>query len=200
MCIRDRVYLSGGNVCVDVFNGSRESICSAGVNYGDNQWHMAAHVVGAGGQKLYVDGKLAASGLKASSSYVGDSSILFGEASQAISTRFSGLLDEVKVFPSALSAAQVAGLYSSWSPVNASQTGAGVLTSAWTAQVPAGLEGNYQIDLTGSDVLANRNSDRISWNHWRGEIDTAPPRLNLDVQYSGYGLSLIHISEPTRPY
>ena len=62
-----QIYLSGGNVCVDVFNGSRETICSAGVNYSDNQWHMVAQMVGADGHKLYVDGKLAASGIKTAS-------------------------------------------------------------------------------------------------------------------------------------
>ncbi|QLQ05240.1 MAG: LamG domain-containing protein [Anaerolineae bacterium] len=75
---------------------------------------MLTHVVGPGGQKLYIDGQLAASGVKAASSYVGDSRVLLGEASQASSTRFTGLLDEVKVFPVALSAEQVTALYHSW--------------------------------------------------------------------------------------
>ncbi|MEI2688377.1 MAG: LamG-like jellyroll fold domain-containing protein [Anaerolineae bacterium] len=181
-----QLTLSGGNVCVDLFSGgSRESICSAGVNYGDNQWHMMAHVVGPGGQKLYLDGQLAASGLKTASSYVGDSSILFGEAAQATSTRFTGRLDEVKVFPAALSALQVVGLYSSWSPVAVAASGPGVLSSTWSTQAPTGLEGNFQIDLTGSDVLANRNGERITWNQWRGEIDTTSPRLALTVRYVG---------------
>ncbi|MBE2233503.1 MAG: DUF11 domain-containing protein, partial [Anaerolinea sp.] len=182
-----QLHLSGGNLCADVVGGSRESICSADVNYGDGQWHLAAHVVGAAGHQLYIDGRLAASGLKTASSYVGDSSLLLGEAAQATATRFTGLLDEVKLFPAALSAGQVAGLYSSWSPVQVAASGAGVLNSTWSSQTPEGLEGNYQIDLTGSDVLANRNGERISWNQWRGEIDTSPPRLALAVHFTGAG-------------
>src|SRR5262249_49921996 len=49
-----QIYLSGGNVCADVFNGSRESICSAGVDYADGQWHQVAHVLASGLHQLYV--------------------------------------------------------------------------------------------------------------------------------------------------
>ncbi len=64
-----QVYLSGGNVCADVFNGSRETICSADVNYADGQWHQAIQVLGGGMHQLYVDGELAASGIKGPSDY-----------------------------------------------------------------------------------------------------------------------------------
>ena len=67
------------------------------------------------------------------------------------------------------------------------QTGSGVLTSAWSAQVPAGLEGPYEIDLTATDTLGNRNDGRIDWNHWQGEIDTTSPRVSISVSYSGAG-------------
>src|SRR6185436_5286767 len=36
-----QLYLSGGNVCANVFNGSREEICSSLTNYADGQWHHA---------------------------------------------------------------------------------------------------------------------------------------------------------------
>ena len=182
-----QIYLSGGNLCVDVVNGSRESICSADVTVNDNQWHMVAQTVGPGGQKLYIDGQLAGSGLKTSSSFVGDSSLVIGAAQQATSTTFSGVLDEIKVFPVALTPALVAGLYESWSPVTVTQTGPGVLTSDWSTQVPAGLEGVYEIDLTATDTLDNRNDRRIDWNHWQGEIDTRAPRVSIQVTYSGSG-------------
>ncbi|MCO5242929.1 MAG: LamG domain-containing protein [Anaerolineae bacterium] len=182
-----QIYLLGGNVCVDVVNGSRETICSADATYNDNQWHMVAQTVGPDGHKLYIDGKLAASGIKTSSGYAGDTDMLLGKAEQATGTQFTGLLDEVKVFPAALTPAEVNGLYRSWSPVTVAQTGAGVLTSAWSTQVPAGLEGPYEIDLTATDTLGNRNDGRIDWNHWQGEIDTASPRVSISVSYSGAG-------------
>ena len=59
-----QLYLSGGNVCADVFNGARETICSAHTNYADGQWHQAAQVLSGGAQLLYVDGALAASGVQ----------------------------------------------------------------------------------------------------------------------------------------
>src|SRR5262249_45811741 len=40
-----KLYLSGGNVCADVFNGGLEAICSVGANYADGQWHLAAQVL-----------------------------------------------------------------------------------------------------------------------------------------------------------
>ena len=180
-----QIYLSGGNLCSDVFNGGREAICTAGVSYNDNQWHMVAQTVGPDGHRLFADGQLAASGFKTSSAYVGNINLTLGAATQASASTFTGLLDEVKVFPVALTSPQVRGLYSSWSSVTVSQTGNGVLTSDWSAQVPAGLEGIYQIDLTATDTLNNRNNRRIDWNHWRGEIDTTSPRVNIAVSYSG---------------
>ena len=99
-----QIYLSGGNVCADVFNGGREAICSADANYADGQWHMAAQVLGAGGDKLYVDGQLAASGIKSSSGYGLANTAVLGHAPQASTPYFNGQIDEVKLFPLTLSA------------------------------------------------------------------------------------------------
>ncbi|MCL4830278.1 MAG: tandem-95 repeat protein [Caldilinea sp.] len=59
-------------------------------------------------------------------------------------------------------------------------TGAGV--AAWSAPVPAGLEGEYQIDLRGRDALGN---SRVASNLWRGVIDTLAPRLAITATPTG---------------
>ena len=61
------VYLNGGNVCARLYND--EVICTSGTGYADGRWHHVVHTFGGteGGQKLYLDGALAASGAKAAS-------------------------------------------------------------------------------------------------------------------------------------
>ena len=76
-----------------------------------------------------------------------------------------------------------------WLPTALAQSGGGVLDTTWSYQVPADMEGIYQIDLRGTDVLNNVNDDRSTWNVWRGEIDTAAPRVSFDVEFVGVGSS-----------
>ncbi len=182
--IDQQVYLSGGNLCADVVNGSRESICSADANYADGEWHQVAHVLGGGLHQLYVDGALAATGAKGSSSFGVAGKLSFGYAPAAAQDYFSGALDQVQMFAQALSAQQVRGLFQSWAPVVLASSGNGVNSTTWSATVPRNLEGNYQIDLTASDVLGNRNDKRDTWKHWLGEIDTSPPRVG--ISYNSY--------------
>jgi hypothetical protein len=63
------LYLAGSNIAARVWNN--EVIASTGKNYADRRWHHLAHVVGAsaGGQRIYVDGMLVASGAKAASDF-----------------------------------------------------------------------------------------------------------------------------------
>jgi hypothetical protein len=49
--------------------------------------------------------------------------------------------------------------------------------SGWTANVPAGLEGGYQIDLRGQDAAGHTGP--ASLNVWQGNVDTVAPRLAL---------------------
>ncbi len=76
-----------------------------------------------------------------------------------------------------------------WQPATVSSTGAGVVSSDWSHTIPDDLEGYYQIDVRGLDVIGNRNLDRSNWNQWRGEIDTLAPRVWLDIEFTGFGSS-----------
>ncbi len=78
-----------------------------------------------------------------------------------------------------------------WQPATLAQSGAGVVATTWGYTVPLGLEGLYEIDVRGSDVVGNRNDDPTTWNKWRGVIDTLPPRVNLNVSFTGFGASAL---------
>ncbi|MEM8858974.1 MAG: LamG-like jellyroll fold domain-containing protein, partial [Chloroflexota bacterium] len=177
------IFLLGGNVCAEV-GGAASPICSADANYADDQWHMAVQTIGAdGGHLLYVDGQLAADGPETSSPNTIQDSVNIGYAPAANTPYLNGQIDEVRVFNQELTADEVRGLFQSWTafaPVAPTLT-----SSEWQYQVPEGLEGNYQIDLTGSDQFNNRNDQRQSWQQWRGEIDTKVPDLEISVEYTG---------------
>ncbi len=130
------------------------------------------------------DGALAATGVRGSSSFGVAGAISFGYAPAAGQDYLSGALDQVQMFGQALSVQQVRGLFQSWAPVALASSGSGVNSTTWSATVPRNLEGNYQIDLTASDVLGNRNDKRSTWGLWRGEIDTSPPRVG--ISYNSY--------------
>ena len=103
-------------------------------------------------------------------------------------------LDEVVVLNHTLSAAEVEALYEAnrprngpaeppkWYPATLAQRGAGVKQTSWTLPVPSGLEGLYQVDLRGRDVLGNTAT---IGNAWRGTIDNVPPRLTLKADPTG---------------
>jgi len=90
--------------------------------------------------------------------------------------QFGALLD------GATTAEAEAQLSRAWYPVTAASFGAGVSTSAWSFQVPAGLEGEYQIDMRATDQLDN---SLISAGLWRGVIDNTAPRILLNQNPNG---------------
>jgi hypothetical protein len=93
-------------------------------------------------------------------------------------------LEQIAALPSDVSSDQAQTLLDAagraWLPATVAQTGAAVTT--WSAQVPANLEGEYQIGLRASDTLNNR---RPSPNVWRWVIDTRAPRLVMEGTYTG---------------
>ena len=80
-----------------------------------------------------------------------------------------------------------------WLPAGVAGPGNGVTQTTWSHTVPGssdgldpnGLEGIYQIDLRGSDMLGNRNDDLETWAQWRGEIDTLAPRVGGEFWPAG---------------
>ncbi|MBL7935112.1 MAG: hypothetical protein JNM51_04805, partial [Bacteroidia bacterium] len=96
------LYLTSGNINAYVWlGGSAETITTSGTNYADGNWHHVAHVVGAsvGGQRLYVDGVLKASGTASASSFNWNTKILLGYSNTSPSNKyFNGNMDEVRIW------------------------------------------------------------------------------------------------------
>jgi len=59
-------------------------------------------------------------------------------------------------------------------------------TFDWSYDVPAGLEGVYEINLRGQDTLGNLSAES-TWQAWQGEIDTTSPRAGITMRYRGWG-------------
>jgi hypothetical protein len=106
------IYLSNGNIAVRVWD--TEIISTTGLTLADGQWHNVVHTVGGsiGGQKIYVDGLLRASGYKTGSDFNWQTGITIGFANDATPTCFSGTIDDVRIYGSALTAGSAAYLAS----------------------------------------------------------------------------------------
>ncbi|TRU76268.1 MAG: hypothetical protein EWV55_07495, partial [Microcystis viridis Mv_BB_P_19951000_S69] len=103
------IYLSNGNIVVRVWNN--EAISSSGLNLADGKWHHVAHVFGAsvGGQQIYIDGQLVASGSRTISDFNWQDKIVVGYS--ADSGYFKGEIDEVRVWNVAKTQAQIQTYY-----------------------------------------------------------------------------------------
>lgn len=74
---------------------------------------------------------------------------------------------------------------SAWLPAAIAAAGSGVYTSTWQYPLPEGIEGPYEIDLRAVDTLGNLFAGNTS--RWRGEIDTAAPRVQMEIDHVGMG-------------
>ena len=94
--------------------GGSWSIISTTETYNDNKWHhLVATYDGTGSQQLYVDGELKASVSSVVFNTPGSGSpIIIGDANNNCGgATFSASIDEVKIYGTALDAAQVSALY-----------------------------------------------------------------------------------------
>jgi len=102
------IYLSGGNIATRVWNN--QTIASSGRNFADGRWHHVAHVVGEGGQRIYVDGSLVRRGSKASSDFDWQRQIHIGFSNDAAGDYFEGEIDDVAVWSEALAPGHIRAL------------------------------------------------------------------------------------------
>jgi len=104
------IYLLDGNLATTLWLGDRAEFgLSRGVNYADGRWHHVAHVMGAsvGGNFIYVDGKLVASGQGTASLFTWGTRTRIGYELQARSGYFQGMIDEVRIWNQALTGNEV---------------------------------------------------------------------------------------------
>ncbi|MCH2247167.1 MAG: Ig-like domain-containing protein [Crocosphaera sp.] len=160
------IYLSNGNIVTRVWNN--EVISSSGLNLADGQWHHVAHVIGSsvGGQQIYVDGQLVASGSKTFSNFDSQDQVIIGYS--ADSGYFNGEIDDVRVWNVARTQQEIQDKY---------QT---TLTGSET-----GLLAYYDFDNvignTATDVTGNGNNGTINGANETGSnpiLSTSTP-LNV---------------------
>ncbi len=108
-----QIYLKDGNLYTHVY--ANEIIHTSGFNYADGKWHHVAHVFGGsvGGQQIFVDGELRASGSKAQSDFDWQDGINIGFSKEAQNSYFKGLIDEVSIWERALSQTEIQSMMQS---------------------------------------------------------------------------------------
>lgn len=112
------VYMTNsGQLVFGVYTGSTRTIATPGGGYNDGAWHHVVATQGSNGMRLYVDGALKAGNFTVTTSQdypgywrVGGDN-LNGWPSQPTSQFFAGTIDEAAVYPTVLSATQVANHY-----------------------------------------------------------------------------------------
>jgi PKD repeat protein len=117
---RDRhVYMDGAGRLVfgvKAQNNSLRTVTSP-ASYNNNQWHLVTATMSSAGMRLYVDGALVAqrTDTTAGESYLGywrlGGDNLDGWPSRPPTRNFIGSVDEIAIYPTALSAGQVQSLY-----------------------------------------------------------------------------------------
>jgi hypothetical protein len=181
---------SNGVAAFDLQNETGPVQVSGGPDLRDNQWHHLVATVSrtSGRASLYIDGVLVGS-QPAAGSFASTDELEIGGQTQVLGGppiwMFGGL-DQLAVFGHALSAAEVQAMYQladrPWQPTSLVQHGQGVTNTLWSLVVPADLEGAYQIDLRGADLLGNRS---VASNAWRGVVDTLAPRVVMTATATG---------------
>jgi len=151
---------------------------TAGPNLRDNQWHQIVVTLNRPNNRaeIYVDG-VGYGGGTFPGNYTTPDDLLIGSGNFQ---GYQGELDQIAIFRHSLNAAEVQALYQSVSRPLYPATVTG--TTAWTRQVPTGLEGFYQLDLPATDTVGN---DLANGNLWRGLIDTMNPRITLAGRATG---------------
>jgi hypothetical protein len=153
------IYLDSGNLCAQVDSDSNP-ICSTGANYADGQWHHVVHTFGGsvGGQRLYVDNALAASGARSSSTFSNQDGLNIGLANYAASDYLDGRVDEVQVFHKAISAGRVGDLFDA-APKLTLHLDESLPACAWRAEY-------YNNTTLGGDPVLTRCEDWGDYFLW----------------------------------
>ena len=111
------VYMdNAGHIYFGVYTGQTQTL-NTSKSYNDGQWHLVTASMSSAGMRLSVDGKLAGSRSDTTTGQVyngywrvgGDN--LGGWPSQPSSNYFAGSIDEVAIYPTALTTQQVAAHY-----------------------------------------------------------------------------------------
>ncbi len=158
------IYMStDGTVKFGVWTGSSQVIQSA-AGYNDGTWHHVVGTQSSDGMKLYLDGSLVASNnVTTPQSYTGYWRI-GGDSGWEGATWWTGSLDEVAVYPAALTASQVQDHYSLGKDgkINQLPTASFVATPS---DLTVGFDGSASNDPDGTITS-------YAWDFGDGQADT----------------------------
>lgn len=111
------VYLTDSGQVVFGVNPTTKKTVASPAAYADDRWHLVDASFGTTGMRLYVDGALVASdaATTTTTSYAGYWRVAYdtlsGWPSAPTSTHFAGLLDDVAIYPAALTATRITAHY-----------------------------------------------------------------------------------------
>ena len=185
---RSLYMTNSGQLSFVVYDDAYDAVTSA-AGFNDNQWHLVTGTLDSSGQKIYVDGTLRASRTDVTAAqYQYGSWRVGGEKTAGYpgtigSVNFKGSVDEVAIYPSALTAANVADLYAARSQAAAAAAPAPAPQQAPAAKQPAttatpqpapavvestavpetpGAEGSAAVTIEGSPVASPQASPAAS--------------------------------------
>ena len=178
------VYLDGsGNVAVRLQSSTtdNQNIITSTLSLENDQWHNVAFTFGSDGMQLYVDGQLQGSdtytgGLGTTSGGVGNyEPIAIGAGTHwsddgvvtPLKNFFTGNIDEVALFGSALSAEQIQGIYSSATGYTVAEDGAALTIDVLDNDTD--VDGNT-LTITAATVSAEQGTVAIV----DGKLDFTP--------------------------
>ncbi|MBO9625102.1 MAG: PKD domain-containing protein [Microbacterium sp.] len=183
---RNVYMLNNGRITYGVYPGSVKSITTT-TSYNDNKWHHVVSTLSTSGMVLYIDGKVVAQDatvVSAQDNYNGYWRVgydnLSGWPSAPTSASFAGTIDEFAVYPSALSAAQVAQHY-------ATGMGYKTPTASFTAsatELSVAFNGSASTADTGQTVTG------YSWNFGDGQTATGATPTHVFAASGTYTVTL----------
>jgi uncharacterized repeat protein (TIGR01451 family) len=175
-----------GRLYAERWDGEHGPSLQSTTRIDDGRFHHVAFVKSGGTLALYVDGAQQGQTTDTTTGATANTSPLYiGRRGGSASGSYTGSVDDVRIYPRALPAPEIADLYhAGWQAAALAQTpvpGETLERTSWSAAVPAGLEGSYQVEMRGRDAAAHEGTVSDPSLLWRGEADNLAPRVTLTL-------------------
>lgn len=163
--VQNRVLVTPSAITVE-FSGQPNLVVPVSLLL--NAWHHLALTYDGGNRIVYLNGQeIGRDAIPANA--------LDGRVFVAGGT---GYLDDLRVYRYALNAFEAQALAKTgWAPAQTALAQAAQAEAIWSAQVPGGLEGFYELKTRGRDALGNVDAEPEEVVTWRGVVDSLAPRL-----------------------